>query len=145
MPTIKQKLVVDRIIENRGNISRSMREVGYSENSAVNPSNLTDSIGFQELWAKRNPDKLLADLHFDLLNKKDENGEVETTAVSKGLDMAYRLKGSYAPEKSVNVNIEKQMMADEELQSIAERLNDLHKRTSVESDGVIANSVDKKI
>lgn len=49
MPTLKQRKAVERIIENRGNVSRSMLEVGYSEMSAKNPSNLTESKGYKEL------------------------------------------------------------------------------------------------
>lgn len=48
MPTIKQKIAVKKIIENRGNVSKSMREAGYTESSAKNPSNLTDSAGYKE-------------------------------------------------------------------------------------------------
>lgn len=68
------------------------------------------------------PDKLLGERHLELLNKREkviiehenDNGsdiyevldQPDTQAVSKGLDMAYKLKGSYAPEKSMNINIE---------------------------------------
>ena len=48
-PTIKQKQAVERIVENHGNISKSMREVGYEENTCKNPKNLTESKGFKEL------------------------------------------------------------------------------------------------
>ena len=54
------------------------------------------------------PDDLLADRHLALLNKKEivkglegEYVDIDTLAVSKGLDMAYKIKGSYSPEKSV--------------------------------------------
>jgi len=49
MPTIKQKKAVNKIIENRGNISKSMREVGYRESTCKNPKNLTESKGFKKL------------------------------------------------------------------------------------------------
>jgi len=48
MSTLKQKNVVVKIIENRGNISKSMRDVGYSKQTAKNPKNLTESDGFAE-------------------------------------------------------------------------------------------------
>ena len=48
MPTEKQKKAVDKIVENHGNVSKSMREVGYSPNSAKNPKILTDSKGYKE-------------------------------------------------------------------------------------------------
>ena len=63
------------------------------------------------------PEKLLFERHIELLNKREKSiveyrskeaggnniyevlDQPETMAVSKGLDMAYKLKGSYAPEK----------------------------------------------
>lgn len=63
--------------------------------------------------ADRIPDDLLIKRHKELLNKREYQtfeGESEdvgpdSQAVSKGLDMAYKLKGSYAAEKSLNVNV----------------------------------------
>ena len=66
------------------------------------------------------PDELLGERHLELLNKREvfvtyrANGQKEyelidqpdTQAVSKGLDMAYKIKSSYAPEKSVNLNFD---------------------------------------
>lgn len=49
MVTIKQKLAVDNIVKNSGNVSRSMIEAGYSPASANNPKALTDSKGFKQL------------------------------------------------------------------------------------------------
>ena len=49
MPTEKQKAVIPRILENHGNISKSMREVGYEPSTADTPSNLTESKGYQQL------------------------------------------------------------------------------------------------
>jgi phage terminase small subunit len=45
------------------------------------------------------PDDLLAEKHLALLNKEDENGNIDVMAVKAGLDMGYKIKGSYAPEK----------------------------------------------
>lgn len=49
MPTQKQRKALDLIVENHGNVSKSMREAGYDETTAKNPKNLTESKGFQEL------------------------------------------------------------------------------------------------
>ena len=48
MATTKQKKAVQKIIENHGNVSKSMREVGYTHNTAKKPTNLTESKGFKE-------------------------------------------------------------------------------------------------
>lgn len=50
------------------------------------------------------PDSLLIEKHTALLEKTDEDGSVHVAAVKAGLDMAYKLKGSYAPEKQVSFN-----------------------------------------
>lgn len=44
-------------------------------------------------------DELLAEKHLALLNKQDAEGNIDVQAVKAGLDMGYKIKGSYAPEK----------------------------------------------
>lgn len=66
------------------------------------------------------PDSLVAEKHLALLNKEEvrmknnmttgeidviPTGEIDAQAVAKGLDMAYKLKGSYAPDKNININM----------------------------------------
>ena len=48
MATHKQKLAVKKILENSGNVSKAMREVGYSPGTAKNPKHLTTSKGYKE-------------------------------------------------------------------------------------------------
>lgn len=60
MATIKQKMAVQKILENPGiGVSKAMVDVGYSENTAKNPSDLTDSKGYQELLNEYLPDDLI--------------------------------------------------------------------------------------
>lgn len=114
MATMKQKLAYKKVVENGGNISKAMKDAGFSPATAKTPQKLTESKGWKELMAKYLPDELLAKKHLALLNKKEiitknnnatkeieivPTGEIDATAVSKGLDMAYKLKGSYAAEK----------------------------------------------
>jgi len=56
MATAKQKLALQKITENHGNISRGMIEAGYTPHTASKPKNLTDSKGFQELLDEAIPD-----------------------------------------------------------------------------------------
>lgn len=49
MATAKQRQAVNKIVENRGNVSKAMREAGYDETTAKNPKNLTDSKGYRAL------------------------------------------------------------------------------------------------
>lgn len=81
--------------------------------------------------AEQIPDELLVEKHLELLTvpKKvrtymkgdltNEYEELDTQAVGKGLEMAYRLKGSYAPEKTLNLNATIQL--DEKTLAIAEK------------------------
>ena len=46
--TIRQKMAMKRIVENRGVVSKSMREVGYAKKTAKNPKNLTNSRTFKK-------------------------------------------------------------------------------------------------
>lgn len=138
MSTIKQKNVFKKIAENHGNISKSMLQVGYSPNTAKKPQNLTESKGWQELMQEYLPDSLLAERHRELLDKReihfikgeDGKGESElldtpdTNAVTKGLDMAYKIGGRYAPEKHLNVNIE--VEASAEIKDLTQKLNELY-------------------
>ena len=55
--------------------------------------------------AEQIPDSLLVEKHNALLKKIDDKGDIDTQAVKAGLEMAYKLKGSYAPEKSMNLDI----------------------------------------
>jgi hypothetical protein len=97
-----------------------MVNAGYSPATARTPHELTNSKAWRELVEKHLSDEFLAKKHKELLNKKETRivfnhqlGEFvsettdqpDTQAVSKGLDMAYKLKGKYAPEKSVSVRI----------------------------------------
>lgn len=111
MATLKQKIAFKKIAENHGNISKSMLQVGYSPNTARKPQNLTRSKGWEELMEKYLPDSELAKKHKELLEKREINlirkkadtgeeiyevlDQPETQAVSKALDMAYKLKSRY--------------------------------------------------
>ena len=70
MATEKQKKAVEKVIENRGNVSQAMRDAGYSEASAKNPSNLTRSKAWEQLLDKHLPEKMLAQKHKQLLDAK---------------------------------------------------------------------------
>lgn len=116
MATERQKIAFDKIMENHGNVSKAMREAGYTNASAKNPKNLTQSKGWVELVEQYLPDSLLAETHhkgLEATTKKpqlvdrDDKGrpiydyvpEEDFSTRHKYLDTAYKLKGVYAPEK----------------------------------------------
>lgn len=103
MATIKQKLAFKEVVKG-STISGAMVKAGYSPTTAHRTNKLTRTKGWSELMDKHLPDSALAKRHRQLLNKNDVNTELpETMAVSKALDMAYRMKGRYAdPEERGN-------------------------------------------
>lgn len=68
----------------------------------------------------------------------------DAAAKGRALDMAYKLKGLYAPEKSINLNIETEV-ASEEIELLAEKLNEVYKGTDIASDGTSTDVMDKEI
>lgn len=96
MPTLKQKAAFDRIIENPHKpVSEIMLEVGYDKNTAIHPKDLTESKGYIQLLEEHGlDDHSLAERHKQLLKN-------EPTIAIKALDMAYKVKGHYAPEKTL--------------------------------------------
>jgi hypothetical protein len=85
--TIKQKQALEKIIENRGNVSKAMLAVGYDETTAKNPSNLINSKGFKELCEQHGltDDFLIKALVADIKKKKG-NRKPE-------LELAFKVKG----------------------------------------------------
>lgn len=101
--------VFDKVLESGGKqgVSTAMREVGYPESTSHNPQKITNSKTWEKLMAKHFPDKLLAEKHMELLNKREvvvthsgKETKVELTDqphsdVKQALDMAYKLKDRY--------------------------------------------------
>lgn len=112
MPTIKQKLAVQKIVENHGNISKSMREVGYSENSAKNPKNLTESKGFHELCDELGlTDELLTSALVEDIKAKKGNRKAE-------LELGFKVRGRMndSEERGDTMNI---LIGDSVIDAIA--------------------------
>lgn len=116
MTSIKQKKALKLAVENGGNISKAMREAGYSPQTAKNPKKLTESKAWQDLMSEYLDDEELARVHKEGLNAvkkehkivdRDESGSpiydfvnVDDYATRhKYLETAYKLKGYFAPEK----------------------------------------------
>lgn len=51
MTTFKQIRAIEKLVENGGNVTKAMRDVGYSDGTVNNPSNLTRSKGYREILA----------------------------------------------------------------------------------------------
>lgn len=136
MPTERHKLLKKKIAENGGRLGKALKDLGYSENYQKSPDKFRKTKSWQELMNQDLPDDLLAKKHRELLNKKEvvtrnnnetkqidvvETGQLDANAVRAGLDMAYKLKGHYAPEKHENrITIEERMrkLTPEELDDV---------------------------
>ena len=101
MPTVLQKQAFKKILEKPRPIGTVMREVGYSENTIVDPKNLTESNGWKELMAEYLPDTLLSLRHEQGLDAKDNQGNIDYSVRHKYLDTAYKIKDKY-PQKTIN-------------------------------------------
>lgn len=126
--TSRQKKLVRKISENIGKpLGEAMREVGYSEEYANNPQQLTRTKGWQELSEQLLPDKPLLARLKQVINNKNDNVAI------KGLDTAFKVKGRYAPEKHI-IEDPYATMTDEELlqrrRLIEDKLNRLRNATA---------------
>ena len=94
-------------------IGAAMIAMNYSKKTAHTPKDITGTKSWQTLMDEYMPEDLIAARHNDLLEKRDihvaidKDGNItqtdrgiETAAVAKGLEMAYKLRGSFAPEKT---------------------------------------------
>ncbi len=70
------------LVENGGNVSKAMRDAGYSKETAKNPSKLTRTRGFRQLMEQsRLTDKFLATaLYEDIKNKPQRRVQEMTLA-----------------------------------------------------------------
>jgi hypothetical protein len=87
MSTIKQKTALNRMVENGGNVSQAMRDVGYSYNTAKTPQKLTESLGFIELCEEKGlTDGLLINALIEDIKNKKGNRRAE-------LELGFKIKG----------------------------------------------------
>jgi len=142
MATIRQQKAVKRLGENGGIVSTAMIDAGYSAMTAKTPSKLTDSEGFKELMKQELPPNYLLKKHRKLLDKTDKEGEIDVQAVSKGLDMAYKLGGDYAPDRTLNVDVT--VDASPEIKELATKLNAIYGSSDIGSDGIVPSPMGDK-
>jgi phage terminase small subunit len=149
---------VNEFLANGNNATQAVATVYKKEvnnSTRVKASRLLTKDNIQKAFAERLPDDLLEERHLELLNKREihisklANGQEvaelidqpDTQAVSKGLDMAYKIKSTYAPEKhtstSVNINLDESKVKElnDRLQKIYDRGNEGSTLQNTESMG----------
>ncbi len=100
------------------NLGKAVRKTGmYSEQVAQRVHNITNTKSWQALMQEYMPEEHIAKRHAEILDKRDyrkvihEDGTVEevddgpnTAAVTKGLELAYKLRGSFKEKKETPTN-----------------------------------------
>jgi hypothetical protein len=139
MTTMKQEMAAKKVVENHGNISRAMLEVGYKPKTAKNPKNLTQSKAWPDLMEKYLPDNEVLEEHQKGLHAtkpigalvmikqddgkdvvyKDNEGVIEvddTPTRLKAVELAYKVKGKLGNNgMNINVNEAKILVMPSEL------------------------------
>ena len=104
----KHKEFVKEYLENGNNATQAVKEVFDIKDdnyAGVKGHELLRNTKVQKSIADSIPDELISSKHIALLNKVDENGEIDVNAVKAGVDMGHKVKGSYAPERNLNLNL----------------------------------------
>lgn len=95
MPTIKQEQALNKMVENGGNVSQAMRDVGYSENTAKTPQKLTESLGFIKLCEEKGlTDDLLINALVEDIREKKGNRKAE-------IELGFKIKGRFNQKSEV--------------------------------------------
>ncbi len=102
MATQKQKKAIDNLVENGGNVSKAMKDAGYSKATAKTPQKLTESKAFVELMADAITDAKLIKVIDDGLTA-NKTFAVDESVVDvpdhatrhKFLESALKVKGAF--------------------------------------------------
>lgn len=112
MATKKQLKAIDNLVENGGNVSKAMRDAGYSEATANTPQKLTESKGFQELMTTAITDeKLIKVIDEGLTASKTIVFDESSIEVAdhqtrhKFLETALKVKGAFKNSDAGSGNI----------------------------------------
>ena len=119
MSTEKQEMALEKMVENGGNASRAMLEVGYSPNTAKTPQKLTESKGYKAILADcgHTESFIVSNLVSDI-KKKPQKRLGELTLAFEILGM--RKKGLIIEDKTE----EKYTRNDEYLNELAIRMGE---------------------
>lgn len=143
MPTQRQKKVAKLIIENSTvdkplTGGQMLAKVGYSESmQTAKVNDVLESEGVKEALAdygftEDNAKQVVASILLD--ENKDPNSRL------KASDMIFKVHGTYAPEKNINLNIDAE--PSKEVKELTKKLNDIHRGTSIASNGRSASTLD---
>lgn len=124
MSTVKQKKVAKALVENLSTdkplpIGQVLKSVGYGTGLQTQPKRVLESEGvLQEL----------AILGFDEQTAKGVVSEILTDETNepkdrlKAAEMVFKVHGTFAPEKSININAQFNLENKEEVEAIASKV-----------------------
>jgi len=101
------------LLENTGKpVSRAMADNGYALSTAKNPSELTESKGWQELMEKHLPDEKLLTVHERALDATKIHGSLtepdrevpDVPTQLKAVELGYKVKKKLLPEVTNQFN-----------------------------------------
>lgn len=149
MPTILQENLAEEIIKNT------------KRKKPKNKKELLVSAGYDVITAEASPgrtleqkgvEEALEDRGFSIENAKRvvqsilNNEKIKPDSRLKASDQVFKVLGGYAPEKQINVNLNTDVVSDEELEALANKLNGTtkpsHQGTSITSNGIASDAVD---
>ena len=119
----KVKKAIDNIVKNRGNVSKSMREAGYSAAYSSNPDQFTATKKFQALAEQYLPDDFLLKALEDDIRAKPENRTAE-------LQLAFKVKGRMIDRKDVSVTVD----VDPETRTLSDSVLEVYLSEDVEEE-----------
>ena len=93
MPTMKQKAALKYLVANGRSVSKTMRAVGYSPETAKVPGKLTKSVGWKQLLAEISDESILDKLRQIAMSPEDKR------ACLQAIDMLLKLKNKYPASK----------------------------------------------
>lgn len=111
-------------------VCQAMQSAGYAKSTARNPSRYIGKENLLRAFNKSIPDKLILKAHKKLLNAKTrvrtfkkgdlvtEITQEDTLGLSKGVELAYKVKGAFAPEEKTLTVTGLESKADDELGEI---------------------------
>lgn len=149
MATEKQKKVANLLVENTKlekplNGGEIVENSGYGESMKLYPKRVIDTPGVLEA---------LSDMGFNAETAKGVvvdimlDPEKDASSRLKATDQVFKVTGAYAPEKSINLNLNGDGIENEELERLAQQINEFSRnntRTSIGGDGPDSHAVDQE-
>lgn len=161
--TLRQRKFLEILQENGEgdadpkSISQMMVEAGYSPATAKTPSKITSNIPFQQFFSTKITRGLVVSAHKKLLKAKVkvktyQKGELkteyiteDTLGLAKGVDLAYRVMGAFAPVETKHTITGLESKSDDELeQMLAEEQKTINRSSSFKKNVIDGEIVEDK-